>query len=131
MIDGGTSNAVDGHGDDTDEHLVDESELAPLGTHEEFRELLADLVRASAPEVFALCEEIGDRADGVVCYWGLSHEDGTEVFAQHGGLHGRFRSPESALRLLSRGRTMHLIRLDADSSDRSGMPTEPNEGCAD
>ncbi|NYH79403.1 hypothetical protein FHR84_002737 [Actinopolyspora biskrensis] len=100
----------------TDEYVVDESELAPLGTHEEFRELLVELVRASVPEVFALCEEIGDRVDGVVRYWGLSHEDGTEVFAPHGGLNGRFRSPESALRLLSRGRTMHLIRVGADAS---------------
>ncbi|WP_217637852.1 hypothetical protein [Actinopolyspora saharensis] len=100
----------------TEENSVDESELAPLGTHEEFRELLVDLVRASAPEVFALCEEIGDRADGVVRYWGLSHEDGAEVFAPHGGVSGKFRSPESALRLLSRGRTMHLVRTGADSS---------------
>ncbi|SDO88660.1 hypothetical protein SAMN04487905_10126 [Actinopolyspora xinjiangensis] len=100
----------------TEENAVDESELAPLGTHEEFRELLVDLVRASAPEVFALCEEIGDRADGVVRYWGLSHRDGTEVFAQHGGLNGRFRSPESALRLLSGGRAMHLVRLGSETN---------------
>ncbi|SFE25713.1 hypothetical protein SAMN04487819_11025 [Actinopolyspora alba] len=107
MIDGGAVNAA--------EIAVDESELAPLGTHEEFRELLVDLVQASAPEVFALCEEIGDRADGVVRYWGLSHEDGTEVFAPYGGVNGRFRSPESALRLLSGGRPMHLIRLGVEA----------------
>ncbi|WP_017973438.1 hypothetical protein [Actinopolyspora halophila] len=120
MIDGGTANAVEHateeDGDADEESVVDESELAPLGTHEEFRELLVELVRASAPEVFALCEEIGDRADGVVRYWGLSHGDGTEVVAVHGGVNGRFRSPESALRLLSRGRTMHLVRIGADSS---------------
>ncbi|WP_169509067.1 hypothetical protein [Actinopolyspora mortivallis] len=32
----------------------------------------------------------------------------------HGELHGRFRSPESALRLLSRRRRLHLVRLGSE-----------------
>ncbi|GIJ25421.1 hypothetical protein Vqi01_05830 [Micromonospora qiuiae] len=48
----------------------------PLGSPEEFHQMLADLVDEFAPRRFAICEEYGDRADGGIFAWGLAFTDG-------------------------------------------------------
>ena len=42
-----------------------EHELAPIGTEEEFAALLSEIVAEERPRLFSLCEEYGDRVDGL------------------------------------------------------------------
>ncbi|SDX31236.1 hypothetical protein SAMN05216215_1009202 [Saccharopolyspora shandongensis] len=46
-----------------------------LGSPEEFMAELRDLARETAPRLFALCEEFGDRHDAQVEYWGMAFDD--------------------------------------------------------
>jgi hypothetical protein len=48
--------------------------VPPL-SEQEFAELAQGLVTDSAPRVFALLTEAGERADGWVAMWGLAFED--------------------------------------------------------
>lgn len=90
-----------------DEFVVDED--MPVGTKEEFAAELDMLVRDEAPVVFALCEEIGDRVDGYVRYWGMDFGDHVEVVGALGGVHARFPSVERAYRRLTAQRKLHLV----------------------
>ena len=49
--------------------------LFPPLSEQEFAELAQGLVTDSAPRVFALLAEVGERADGWVAMWGLAFED--------------------------------------------------------
>lgn len=73
------------------------AEPAPLGT-DTFEALLEDLVRESAPRVFAVVQELGEREDGWVAAWGMAFEDRAEVLGVHCNARMSLRSPESALR---------------------------------
>lgn len=73
------------------------AEPAPLGA-DTFEALLEDLVRESAPRVFAVVQELGEREDGWVAAWGMVFEDRTEVLGVHCNARMSLRSPENALR---------------------------------
>ncbi|KAB1933773.1 hypothetical protein F8271_24175 [Micromonospora sp. ALFpr18c] len=86
---------------------------APLGTQKEFHLMLVELANAFAPRRFAICEEHGDRIDGRVFAWGLAFEDSALLCDDEQALTGRFRSPDSAVRLFARsGRRLRLIWID-------------------
>ncbi|WP_327274033.1 hypothetical protein OG609_19880 [Streptomyces sp. NBC_01224] len=69
----------------------------------EFELLLQDLVRDSAPRMFAVVQELGDCEDGVVAAWGLAFEGRAEVVSAEGVSRLSARTPESALRFFSGG----------------------------
>lgn len=71
--------AFEDRGDDVDE-------LRPLGDEAEFAELVKALVADTAPCLFALVEECGERADGWIVAWGMQFEDHAEVVAADRGL---------------------------------------------
>ncbi|MEW1724471.1 hypothetical protein [Streptomyces sp. NPDC093109] len=76
--------------------------LLPLG-HDEYASLLAEVVADSAPRLFAVVQEVGDREDGWVAAWGLAFEDRAEVVAGGGGGRMCLPSAEGALRYFGRG----------------------------
>ena len=77
------------------------------------RLMLVELVNAFAPRRFAICEEHGDRIDGRVFAWGLAFEDSALLCDDEQAYTGRFRSPDSAMRLFARsGRRLRLIWID-------------------
>lgn len=79
------------------------TDLSPLCGREEFESLVAEMVADSAPRLFALVQELGDRADGRIAGWGVTFESGqTDVIAN--GRYLSLKSPESALRFFSRGK---------------------------
>ncbi|NHD17602.1 MULTISPECIES: hypothetical protein [unclassified Actinopolyspora] len=83
--------------------------LPPLGTREEFMAQLQGVVTENAPGLFALCEEIGDRHDAVIHYWGMAHEDRTDLIGTEGTLHLGFRDAATARQRLACRRTLHLV----------------------
>jgi predicted DNA-binding protein with PD1-like motif len=88
---------------------IEAIELGPIGTREEFMDELRVLAEDAAPNVFALCEEIGDRQNGCVRYWGMEFDDRVEVISVSGRMRGSFSTVEDAHRRFSRRRTMHLL----------------------
>ncbi|MFJ1643777.1 hypothetical protein [Streptomyces sp. NPDC088258] len=76
--------------------------LLPLG-HGEYAALLAEVVADSAPRLFAVVQEVGDREDGWVAAWGLAFEDRAEVVPYGGGVRMSLPSAEGALRHFGRG----------------------------
>ncbi|MFB8032769.1 hypothetical protein ACFC5Z_07390 [Streptomyces sp. NPDC056004] len=88
-----------------DEPSVDNAgfdQLDPLGRRE-FESLVQDLVRETAPRVFAVVQELGDCEDAVVAAWGLALEGRTELITAEGVSRLSVRTPESALRFFSGG----------------------------
>ncbi|MCX4796142.1 MULTISPECIES: hypothetical protein [unclassified Streptomyces] len=90
-------------------------EVEPLGRRE-FELLAEDLVRETAPRVFAVVQELGEREDGVVAARGLAFEDRAEVVLTEGVSRLSARTPESALRFFSgangsRARLIWLLDL--------------------
>lgn len=85
------------------------AEPGPLGTEEEFAELVDQLVADTAPRLFALVEECGERADGWVAAWGMQFEDHVEVMAEDHGARLSVVSAERAREILSRVGTMRLV----------------------
>ncbi len=88
-------------------HEVDEP--GPLGTEEEFAQLVDELVAATAPRLFALVEECGERAEGWVAAWGMQFEDHVEVVAAAGGPRLSVSSAEIARAIFSRLGRMRLV----------------------
>lgn len=99
--------------------LVDEIELPPLGSEEEFAQLVAELVTGEAPRLFALVEEQGKRFDGWILAWGMAFDDHAEVVGIDGGLRGSFPSAERARWVLSRRANIRLVWVDAET-DQEG-----------
>lgn len=77
------------------------AELPPLGGPEEYAELLAEMVAETAPRMFAVVEEYGERVDARVVGWGLAHADHVDVIGVDGGVHPGTR-PEHVLRRFAR-----------------------------
>lgn len=91
---------------------MDWSGIFAAPTYADFQRELREMVTADPPRVFALCEEIGEREDGHVRYWGLAFDDCAELVAAVGNFRARFKSVESAVGHLSRRRKLHLIWAD-------------------
>jgi hypothetical protein len=74
--------------------VPDPTGLQPLCDREEFTATLQDLVTDTAPRLFAVVQEYGDRVDGRVAAWGMAFEDYAEVISVEG--HRRLRAPSPA-----------------------------------
>ncbi|SFT38664.1 hypothetical protein SAMN04487904_101687 [Actinopolyspora lacussalsi subsp. righensis] len=85
------------------------SALSPLCTREEFMTAMREMVDENAPRVFALCEELGDRHDAVLHYWGMAHDDHADLIGTGGSLHIGFRDATTARERLACRRNMHLV----------------------
>jgi hypothetical protein len=88
----------------TDDNHDGSASLRPMCDEEEFVELMMEMVAEEAPRLFALVQELGERADGRIAAWGLAFEDGpAEVVGVVPGTRMTLRSPESAVRRFSAG----------------------------
>ncbi|MFE1958376.1 hypothetical protein [Streptomyces sp. NPDC059479] len=87
--------------------------LPPLCDREEFSVLLKELVADTAPRLFAVAQEYGDRVDGRVAAWGMAFEDHAEVISIDGHRRHCVPSPERALRAYRFGTRIvpHLVWL--------------------
>ncbi|GAB3543751.1 hypothetical protein J2S53_000576 [Actinopolyspora lacussalsi] len=83
----------------------------PLGDEAEFAALVESFVREQAPRVFALVEEVGERADAEIFAWGLALAEHAEVFGAAGRMRGSFGSAESACEVLGMARELRLVWL--------------------
>jgi hypothetical protein len=82
-------------GDDFEEpELPDE----PLCDESEFAALIGEEVNVSAPKVFAVVQEYGERADYHVAAWGMSFDDRAEVVSVDRRMRMSFRSLDRVLR---------------------------------
>ncbi|WP_019853726.1 hypothetical protein [Actinopolyspora mortivallis] len=95
------------------DHLSGPQRPAPPsspGRRAEFLAALQEMVTESAPRVFALCEEIDECQQAVLCYWGLAHPDRADVLGTGGGIHLGFRDAATAhQRLSTPTRPLHLL----------------------
>lgn len=99
----------------------DTAAMPPLCGEEEFADEVRELVESSAPRVFALVQEQGERFDAWVTAWGLEFEDGCVQIVRAGnGLGGTFPSVERAVRRYSRRKKIRLVWISTTAT----RPTE-------
>ncbi|QUH04552.1 hypothetical protein HUO13_30610 [Saccharopolyspora erythraea] len=94
----------------------DWSEFEPLGDQTEFAAMMEDLVAVSAPGLFAIVREVGERADGWVLAWGLEMEPGHVEIVEIDGTRGSAVSPEAALRRYDRDYKAHVVHYTRDAA---------------
>lgn len=82
--------------DDGDE-LEDPATLPPVGSREEFTAIVDSIVADSAPRVFAIVHEYGDRVDGRIVGRGMAFEDRAVVVDVDGGMTMSLQTPHNAL----------------------------------
>jgi hypothetical protein len=82
---------------DAGDELEDPATLPPMGSREEFTAIVDSIVADSAPRVFAIVHEYGDRVDGWVVGWGMALDDRTEVVDVDGGASMTLQAPHNAL----------------------------------
>lgn len=85
--------------------------LKPLGDETEFAALLNTMVVTSAPQVFAVVQEFGERLNGWVVAWGFAFDDRAEIFAVDDHSRMSLEKPENALHLFSSKRDHLTARL--------------------
>ncbi|MGJ7905382.1 hypothetical protein ACOQFL_02750 [Actinopolyspora sp. H202] len=81
-----------------DVHVVDPTNMPPLCGEDEFAELTNGMVTDTAPRVFAVVREYGERVDAYVAAWGMAFEAHAEVVAVDGTMRMRVSEPEQAAR---------------------------------
>jgi hypothetical protein len=94
------------------------TELSPLAGEEEYAELLAEMVAETAPRVFAVVEEYGERVDARVVGWGLAHPGHADVIGLNGVVLLGVAGPEKVLgRFARRERVTARIVWPHDAHD--------------
>jgi hypothetical protein len=83
----------------------------PLCGETEFTAMLEDVALTSAPRVFAVVQEFGERVDGWVAAWGFAFEDRAEVVAVDDRSRMTLQEPERAVHLFSSKRRHLRARL--------------------
>ncbi|WP_244515211.1 hypothetical protein [Actinopolyspora xinjiangensis] len=78
--------------------MVDPTDMPPLCGESEFAELMSGMVTDTAPRVFAVVREYGERVDAHVAAWGMVFEDHAEVVSVDGTVRMRVSEPERAAR---------------------------------
>lgn len=97
------------------EALADEEALCG---EEEFAEVVRELVTDQAPQLFALVQEFGERADGWIVAWGMAFDDHVEVVSANGRLHASLTSAERAQWAFSRRRKIRLVWTEPATTRR-------------
>ncbi|QWF78383.1 hypothetical protein [Amycolatopsis sp. CA-230715] len=87
-------------------------------TREQVGAVLRTWARENPPRRFALCGFIEDEhgPDCELLAWGLGFEDHAIAQSVDSGLHGRFKSAESARQLFGIGRDVELVWVDAPAT---------------
>jgi hypothetical protein len=99
--------------------------LKPLCGEAEFAALLDDMALTSAPRVFAVVQEFGERLDAWVAGWGLAFDGRAEVFAVDDHSRLSLGKPENALHLFASERRhlrARLVWLPESSRDQRSLP---------
>lgn len=65
---------------------------------QQFSEILRGIAVDTAPRLFAVAQEYGERQDGWIAAWGMAFPDHAEVISVRGDFRMRVRRPENALR---------------------------------
>ncbi|WP_220472725.1 hypothetical protein [Streptomyces sp. SCUT-3] len=107
--------SVDGHSGGAGELGERREQVgAPLCGEAEFAGLVGELVLDTAPRLFAVVQEYGERVDARVAAWGLEFEDHAEIVEVDGGTRMRASSPVPAVRAFSRPPhvSVRLVRLE-------------------
>ncbi len=89
---------------------------APLCDEPAFAALVEGLVADSAPRLFALVEEQGERVDGRIVAWGMAFEDGAEVVGADYTRRGSYSCTDSALLLFPHCGKMRLVWYNPDAA---------------
>ncbi len=97
-----------------DTFVPDPTGTPPLCSEEDFADLLEQLVADSAPRMFAVVQEYGERVDGRIAAWGIAFDDHVEVVGTEGGLRMTLESAERVRRALTWGShiTARLVWVD-------------------
>ncbi|WP_051385947.1 hypothetical protein [Actinokineospora inagensis] len=74
----------------------------PLADEVEFAEITRQIVRDQAPRLFAVVQELGERADLRIAAWGMEFEDHAAVVSEDGGTRLSLNSAESAVAAFGR-----------------------------
>lgn len=85
------------------------TDLQPLCDEERFAELVQRMVAYSAPRLFALVEEYGERADGRVAAWGMAFEDRVYAISADGTERFSMQSVDDVVYLFSLGAKIRLV----------------------
>lgn len=106
-----TDRTIYGTGWADDEQQDDNPEgLPPLGDDTQFTSQINTMVTEEAPRMFALVEEIKDRADAVIIAWGMAFPDHVEIMsAGRGRVRGMFNSAQRAQQLFSVCNPIRLV----------------------
>lgn len=83
--------------------------MSPGWDEATFDRLVRELVEDTAPRLFALVEECGERDDGRVFAWGVQFDDRAALLTHSGRPMGTFQSAVSAQRRFSHLATMRLV----------------------
>jgi hypothetical protein len=81
----------------------------PLCDEAEFATLVRELVVDTAPRMFALVEEEGERADAWAYAWGLEFGDHVAVVVPHERMARRYDSATEAHETMSHRRKLRLV----------------------
>jgi hypothetical protein len=101
----------------------DPSGKAPLCDEAEFAEILDTMVADSAPRLFAIVQEYGDRVDAKCAAWGMAWDDRIAVIGDGNTVHLGAPAPEAVLRRFRFGThiTPRLVWVNPDAA----TPPEP------
>lgn len=106
--------------DPLDAFVSDPSELPPMCDEEMFAEVLAGMVAANAPRLFAVVQEYGDRVDARIAGWGMAFDDRADVVGVNGNTHLSGESADGAVGMFGFGThiTARVVWVNPDAALR-------------
>lgn len=107
-----------------DEFIPDPSGLMPLSDEPGFAAILESIVADTAPRLFAIVQEYGERVDARIVAWGIAFDDHAEIAAR--GIQGSLHTPEDALRFFNLGSHIRA-RLVWFNPDAATPPDDDDE----
>ncbi|MDA3643718.1 hypothetical protein LZ318_12255 [Saccharopolyspora indica] len=93
--------ALSGH--PLDALIADPSGMPPMCDEPQFNAITADMVTETAPRLFAVLQEYGERVDVRIVAWGMAFGDHVEIISIDSSLCMKLRSPADAQRAFTWG----------------------------
>lgn len=87
--------------------VPDPSEKLPLCDEPRFAEIVERMVADSAPRVFAVVQEYGQRVDARIAAWGMAFDDRAEVVSVERGMRMSLQTAEHAVQGFAWGSHIH------------------------
>lgn len=103
-----------------------ESTSSPLCAEAVFASVLDRMVADSAPHLFAIVAEYGDRVDAAIAAWGMAFDDRAELVATERGLRLTMPTPYEALAVFSLGSHIRTRVVWFDPEARTPAEDEPD-----